>query len=150
MVKKVLMVKNLFWLWCQHVTCSRLYTADLHIGTINILEPVPWHQHLYPGIEDIGVKCLQQGCESSLHISTCCNLFQPGASYGAQGDENHWTPYCQPNFGLVMMLQLCSYTPTPPSPNEVLTDFFLPGPVKKHLTGKWFAIAAGMKQAITS
>lgn len=77
---KTLMVKNLFWLWCQHVKCSRLYTADLLTGTINISEPNAWHQHLYPGIEDIGFNCLQPEYESSLHISTCCSLFQPGAS----------------------------------------------------------------------
>jgi hypothetical protein len=40
--------------------CSRLYTADLHIGNINISQPVPQHQHLYSGIEGIGVKCLSQ------------------------------------------------------------------------------------------
>lgn len=38
----------------------------------------------------------------------------------------------------------------PNSPNLMSIDFYLFGPLKKHLTGKQFATYANIKQAVTS
>jgi hypothetical protein len=34
----------------------------------------PWHQALYLGVEEIGVKCLLLGCDSMLNVGVCCIL----------------------------------------------------------------------------
>ena len=50
---------------------SRQYTSDLNM--IHSYVPVPpWHQHLYPGIDDTDVKSLKPGGNSLLYVSVCC------------------------------------------------------------------------------
>jgi hypothetical protein len=58
----------------QHMG-SRCYTSDLTIVTIDISEFVtPWHQGLYPGTQQIGVKCPQPLGDSLLHVGVCYKM----------------------------------------------------------------------------
>jgi len=31
-----------------------------------------WHQSLYPGVEEVGVKFLLSGCSGLFHVGVCC------------------------------------------------------------------------------
>jgi hypothetical protein len=53
---------------CKWHLGSSWYTPDLNIVTINIQTFVPpCHQGLHPGLEDMGVKCLQPRDDDSWH-----------------------------------------------------------------------------------
>jgi hypothetical protein len=48
---------------------SRRYTSDLAVVTTDILVLVPsWHQSLYVGVQEIGIKWPYPGGDSLLHL----------------------------------------------------------------------------------
>jgi len=114
------MARTLFWLSiCTWYMGSWWYVPDLHI-------------------EETGVKCLCRrwqlaSCQHLLQIS-----FQPGASWGVQGDGNHWFPHCQPDLWLIMVMWLEGYGPCFLHVCRMSSDFQLFGPLKRHLAGKLF------------
>jgi len=46
---------------------EHLVTTDESNNDISAFAP-SWHQALYRGLEEIGVKCLQPVCDSLLHV----------------------------------------------------------------------------------
>jgi len=53
---------------------NRWYTSNLHKVIIYIKKAfiLPWHEGLHPSTKETGVKCLQPGSDSLLHIGICC------------------------------------------------------------------------------
>lgn len=129
--------------------CSTWYTSDLYVTTIDTqVLAFPWLLSLNGAVEEIGVTCMQLAGDSFCHVSTHCKsharqvLLSPTKWKSLATISGLQESPIPPSYKAVNSPKSsCQYTPS---------NFHVFGPHKKHLTDKWFATDANMKQGVTS
>jgi len=70
-------------------------------------------QGLYPGKEEIGVKCLKTRGDSLPHFSFCSKFLASRCFLRGTRDANHWAPHCHTALLPITALVLAGYGPPP-------------------------------------